>query len=67
MAIHRLLENSAFGPEEIEAMVVAYEKALSAFALKSGDYPAARLVAKKIIKVAPDSRARPRADLPAYY
>ena len=59
MAIHRLLENSAFGPEEIEAIVIAYEKALSVLALKNGDDPATRIVAKKIIKVAQTAERDP--------
>lgn len=52
MAIHRLLENSAFGPEEIERLVLAYEKVLAALSLKSRDDPATRIIAKKVIKVA---------------
>lgn len=59
MVIHRLLENSAFGPEDIETIVVAYEKALSALALKNGDDPATRIVAKKIIKVAQTAERDP--------
>jgi hypothetical protein len=46
------LEGRAFGSEEVERMVIAYEKALSTLALESGDDPANRLVAEKIIKVA---------------
>lgn len=52
MPIRRLLKNSAFSPEEIEFLVLAYEKALSVLALKSRDDFATRTVAKKIIKVA---------------
>ena len=46
------LEGRTSGPEEVERMVIAYEKALSVLALKRGDDPANRLVAEKIIKVA---------------
>jgi hypothetical protein len=52
MARYALLEGRAFGPEEVERMFIAYEKALSALALKSGDDPANHLVTEKIIKVA---------------
>jgi hypothetical protein len=52
MTIHRALENSAFSPEEIERMVVAYEQALSALALKNRDDAATRVVAQKIIQIA---------------
>ena len=52
MAIHRLLENQAFGPADIEQMVTALEQALAVLALKSRDDPATELVARKIIKVA---------------
>lgn len=51
-AIYRLLENQAFGPEEIKRLVSAYEKALRVLALKSRDDAATQLVAKKIIKIA---------------
>jgi hypothetical protein len=52
MTRYELLEGRAFGREEVERIVIAYEKALSSLALKSGDDPANRLVAEKIIKVA---------------
>lgn len=52
MAIYRLLQNRAFGPEEIDLMASAFEQALVVLALKSRDDPATELIAKKIIKVA---------------
>jgi hypothetical protein len=58
MAIYELIASYAlsrgrpFGDEEVESMVIAYEQALSALALKCRDDPATRLVAEKIIKVA---------------
>ena len=52
MAIYRLLQNRAFGPEEIDLMVNAFEQALVVLALKNRDDPATELVAKNIIKVA---------------
>lgn len=58
MAIHRLLQNRAFGPEEVKLMVVAFEKALAVLALKSRDDPATEQVAKKIIKVVAETGDR---------
>lgn len=52
MTIHHLLESFAFGPEEIQSVVKAYDDALAALGLASCDDPATRLVAKKIIEVA---------------
>lgn len=46
-------------PEEVERMVIAYEKALSVLALKGGDDPANRLVAEKVIKVAQTGERNP--------
>lgn len=44
-------EGQAFGPGEVERMVIAYRKALSVLALRSGDDPANRLFAEQIIKI----------------
>jgi hypothetical protein len=52
MAIHHLLDSFAFGPEEIQYVVKAYDDALSALGLASRDDPATRLLAKKIIEIA---------------
>src|ERR1700733_6827181 len=49
MTIHRLLKNTAFGPEEIERLVTAYEQALGALGLKNGIAPITGLGAKKAI------------------
>jgi len=51
MAIYRLLENTAFGPEEIERLVTAYEQTLRALRLKDRNDPITQLVAGKIIAV----------------
>ena len=48
MAIHRLLDGFAFGPEEIQYVVKAYD----ALGLANRDDPATRLLAKKIIEIA---------------
>lgn len=52
MAIHHLLDSFAFGPEEIQYVVKAYDDALSALGLASRDDPATRLLAKKIVEIA---------------
>ena len=51
MTVYRLLENTAFGPEEIERLVAAYEKTLRALGLKDRNDPITQLVAEKIIAV----------------
>ncbi|KRQ96330.1 hypothetical protein CQ10_31290 [Bradyrhizobium valentinum] len=51
MAIYRLLENTVFGPEEIERLVTAYEQTLRALGLKDRNDPITQLVAEKIIAV----------------
>ncbi len=52
MAIYRILQNSAFGPEEIERLVAAYEQTLAALGLKDRTDPITELVAKKIVEIA---------------
>lgn len=52
MTIHHPLESFAFGPEEIQSVVKAYDDALAALGLARCDDPATRLLAKKIIEVA---------------
>jgi hypothetical protein len=61
MAIYRLLQNRAFGPEEIDLMVSAFEQALVVLALKNRDDPATELVAKHIIKVTQTGECDPAA------
>jgi hypothetical protein len=52
MTVHHLLESFAFGPEEIQSVVKAYDEALAVLGLASCDDPATRLLAKTIIEVA---------------
>lgn len=52
MAIHRLLQNSAFGPEEIDCMVRAYEASVRALRTTDQSGAGAEAVAKKIIEIA---------------
>jgi hypothetical protein len=49
MAIYRLLQNSAFGPEDIERMTAAYEKALVTLKLANREDPITETIAKRII------------------
>jgi len=51
MAIYRLLQDTAFGPEDIERLVTAYEQSLRALGLKDRNDPITQLVAEKIIAV----------------
>jgi hypothetical protein len=53
VAIYRLLENSAFGPERISVMVKAYECACRELDLVGNKTdPITELIAKKIIEIA---------------
>lgn len=52
MAIYRLLQKSAFGPEDIQLLATAYEDALRALKLNDRDDPITQLVAKRIIEAA---------------
>ena len=51
MAIYRLIANGSFGPDEIEAMTVAYEGALLDLCLTNRDDPITELIAKTIVTV----------------
>ena len=52
MAIYRLLQKSAFGPEEIERMTTAYEDALRVLGLTDRADPMTEILAQKIIEIA---------------
>jgi hypothetical protein len=52
VAIYRLFENAAFGPEEIRSLSEAYESTLLALGLVDRNDPVTELIAKKIIEVA---------------
>jgi hypothetical protein len=52
MAIHRLLQYAALGPDEISALVAAYDETLSALGLKQRNDPITQLVARRIIEIA---------------
>jgi hypothetical protein len=52
VAIYRLLQKSAFGPEDTKRMGEAYELALSQLGLSDRRDPFTEIVAKLIIEVA---------------
>jgi len=52
VAIYRLLQSSAFEPDDIERMASAYELARRALKLKDRNDPITETVARKIIDVA---------------
>jgi hypothetical protein len=52
VAIYRLLQQSAFGPETIDLMVAAYEDCLRILKLSDRSDPLTEIIAKKIIEIA---------------
>jgi len=52
MAIYRLLQQSAFTPEQISPMVAAYEDCLRILKLADRSDPITEMVAKAIIEIA---------------
>jgi hypothetical protein len=60
VAIHRLLQKSAFEPEDIERMTAAYELALIELALIDRNDPLTELVAKYIVEVAQTGEKDPK-------
>ena len=59
MPITRLLQGTAFGPDEIAVLVAAYEDALRALSLVNRTDPATEMVAKKIIELAKQGERDP--------
>lgn len=59
VAIHRLLQNAAFGPDDIEGMVRAYELALLRLGLRDRNDPLTEIVAKLIIEVVQTGEKEP--------
>jgi hypothetical protein len=58
MAIYKLLQNSAFGPEQIKIMTEAYEVTLKALHLTNRSDPVTQIIATKIIDIARTSAIR---------
>jgi hypothetical protein len=59
MAIYRLLQNSAFGPEQIRYITKAYEDALRALGLADRTDPITEIIAKKVIEIAQTGQRDP--------
>jgi len=51
MTIYRLIQNTPFGPEEIERLVAAYQETLRALHFEERDDPVTQIVAKKVFEV----------------
>jgi len=52
MPINRIVQEAAFDPEEVQAIVAAYEAALARLGLRDRSDPAAEMVARKIVEIA---------------
>jgi hypothetical protein len=52
MAIYRLLQHSAFMPEDIQPIVAAYEDCLRILKLANRSDPLTEIIAKAIFKIA---------------
>jgi hypothetical protein len=52
VAIYRILQSSAFGPEAINRIAKAYEDVLRKVQLNEQDGPVGEIIAKKIIEIA---------------
>ena len=61
VAIYRLLQKSAFGPDDIKRMSDAYERALVALELKDRDDPLTETIAKLIVEIAQTGEKDPRS------
>jgi hypothetical protein len=59
MAIHRLFQQSAFGQEDIDRMVAAYEDCLQILRREGPPGPDAELIAKTIIEIAQTGQRDP--------
>lgn len=64
MTIHRLLQGSSLGAEDIERIAAAYERTLHALSLKDRNDPITEMIARKIIEIA-DAGSRYPAELSA--
>jgi hypothetical protein len=60
MQIHRLLENQAFGPEEIEVLAAVFEDTLRTLRLADRADSATEIVARRVIALAQQGVRDPR-------
>jgi hypothetical protein len=59
LAIHRLLQNSAFEPEDISRLTTAYERALKQLRLEDRNDPLTETIARHIIEAAQNGEKDP--------
>ena len=59
MPIHRLLQNHAFGPDEITVLTSAFDDVLRRLRLADRADPATEVVARKIIELAQQGERDP--------
>jgi len=59
MPIYRLLQNHAFGPDEIRVLTTAFEEALHSLRLVDRTDPATEMVARRIIELAQQGERDP--------
>jgi hypothetical protein len=52
MSVHQLFRKTAFSPEEIAVLVVAYESTLKKLRLVDRNDPLTQMIAKKVIELA---------------
>ena len=60
MAIYRLIANGSFGPDEIESMTAAYERALLDLGLADRNDPLTEIIAKAIVNVTATGERNPQ-------
>jgi len=60
VAIHKLIGNGSFGPDEIEVMKAAYEAALADVGVTNPDDPITDLIAKAIVNVIASGERNPK-------
>lgn len=60
VAIYRLLQQSAFNPEDIDRLVAAFEDSLRVLKLKDRADPLTETIAKKLIELAQTGERDPR-------
>ena len=60
MAIHKLIANGSFGPDEIEIMKAAYDAALIDVGVTNPDDPITDLIAKAVVNVTASGERDPK-------
>jgi len=60
VAIYRLLQKSAFGPEDTKRMADAYELALASLGLRDRNDPLTEIIAQHIFEIAQTGEKDPK-------